>query len=163
MIGKPALTAIFHGTRVFVLLLQLMEREYQMNKMRNTLMAAFAVCGMIFGGAAMADDTSKSVKKESKSEYKAAVDSAEADYKVAKERCDTLQGNEKDVCVKEAKAVEKKAKADAKAQHKTVTAQANAGEDKREVAYKAAKEKCDSLSGNAKDSCVADAKAKYGQ
>ena len=134
-----------------------------MNKMRNTLMAALAVSGMIFGGAAIADDTSKSVKKESKSEYNAAVDSAEADYKVAKERCDALKGNEKDVCVKEAKAVEKKAKADAKAQHKTVTAHANAGEDKREVAYKAAKEKCDSLSGNAKDSCVADAKAKYGQ
>ena len=40
---------------------------------------------------------------------------AEADYKVAKERCDDKTGNDKDVCVKVAKAALTKAKADAKA------------------------------------------------
>jgi hypothetical protein len=40
------------------------------------------------------------------------VTQAKADYKVAKERCDDLTGNAKEVCVKEAKAVEKKALAD---------------------------------------------------
>jgi hypothetical protein len=37
------------------------------------------------------------------------VTQAKADYLVAKERCDDLAGNAKDVCVKEAKAAEKKA------------------------------------------------------
>ena len=36
-------------------------------------------------------------------------------YEVAKERCDDLKGNDKDACVKDAKAAEARAKADAKA------------------------------------------------
>ena len=40
---------------------------------------------------------------------------AEAAYEVAKERCDDLKGNDKDACVKDAKAAEARAKADAKA------------------------------------------------
>ncbi len=39
---------------------------------------------------------------------------ADANYEVAKEKCDDLAGNAKDVCVKEAKAAYVKAKADAK-------------------------------------------------
>ena len=38
----------------------------------------------------------------------------EATYDVAKEKCDELSGNSKDVCVKEANAALVKAKADAK-------------------------------------------------
>ncbi len=34
--------------------------------------------------------------------------------------------------------------------------------DTRKAEYNAAKERCDALAGNAKDVCVADAKAKYG-
>ena len=34
--------------------------------------------------------------------------------------------------------------------------------EKREADYKAAKERCDSLSGAAKDTCQKDAKAKFG-
>ena len=39
---------------------------------------------------------------------------AEADYRVAKEKCDDSAGNAKDVCLKEAKAAEAAAKAEAK-------------------------------------------------
>jgi hypothetical protein len=46
---------------------------------------------------------------------KVAIAKAEADYDVAKERCDDKSGNDKEVCRKEAKAAEAKAKADAKA------------------------------------------------
>ena len=42
----------------------------------------------------------------------------EADYKVAMEKCDDKAGNLKDVCIKEAKAAMKSAKADAKANKK---------------------------------------------
>ena len=44
---------------------------------------------------------------------------AEAAYAVAKEKCDDKSSNEKDACLKEAKATEARAKADAKAQMKT--------------------------------------------
>ena len=52
------------------------------------------------------------------SEYSAAKDRAAADYKAAKAQCDRISGNQKDVCVAEAKAAEKKAKADAEASYK---------------------------------------------
>jgi hypothetical protein len=45
------------------------------------------------------------------------VAKAEADYRVAKERCDDQAGNVKDVCLEEAKAAEAAAKADAKREY----------------------------------------------
>ena len=55
-----------------------------------------------------------SYKPTEKNQYDARVAKADAAYKVAKEKCDDLKGNDKDVCVKEAKAKLAKAKADAK-------------------------------------------------
>jgi len=87
---------------------------------------------------------------------------AEANYKVAKERCDDKTGNDKDVCVKVAKAEMTKAKADAKASRVSTDAKVDASKDKREADYKVAAEKCDAMSGDAKSACVKQAKAKYG-
>ena len=109
-----------------------------------------------------------------KTHYEARVAKAEADYAVAKERCDDKAGNVKDVCVKEAKAAETTAKADAKAAMKTSDANATAGEktmdarkdasaDKTDAKYAVAKEKCDAMSGTAKDSCLEQAKVKFGK
>ena len=56
---------------------------------------------------------------------------AEADYKVAKERCDDKAGNEKDVCVKVARAAMTKIKADAKAARVSTDAKVDASKDKR--------------------------------
>jgi hypothetical protein len=89
-------------------------------------------------------------------------ESAEADYKVAKQRCDDRTGNDKDVCVKVAKAVLTRAEADAKANRKSVDAHIDAAKDKREADYKVAAEKCGAMTGDAKSACVAQAKAKYG-
>jgi hypothetical protein len=119
-------------------------------------------------------DLEANYKNTDKARYEAQVAKADADYDVAKEKCDDLNGNKKDVCVKEAKASHTKAKADAKVARvshdqmaktsdKTAEARRDAREDTREAQYKVAKEKCDALSGNAKDKCVADAKARYGQ
>ena len=88
-------------------------------------------------------------------------ETAEANYQVAKERCDDKKGNDKDVCVKEAKATMIKAKADAKATMKGTEARMDASKDKREADYKVAAEKCDAMSGEAKSSCVVAAKARY--
>jgi hypothetical protein len=94
--------------------------------------------------------------------YKARTTAADADYEVAKEKCDDKGGNDKDVCVKEAKAMLTKAKADAKAERSVKTVNVDTSKEKREADYKVAKEKCDALAGDAKNGCVNDAKVKYG-
>ena len=71
--------------------------------------------------------------------------------------------NDKDVCIKQAKANLTKAKEDAKASRKSKDAMASATHEKTEANYAVAKEKCDAMSGDAKSKCVADAKARYHQ
>ncbi len=85
----------------------------------------------------------------------------DARHKVAKERCDDLQGNQKDVCVKQAKADHDKAMASLKARQEIKEARDEAAEKKREADYKVAKERCDTLAGSAKDACQASAKARF--
>ena len=144
-------------------------------------------CGSLSGNAKdICMQEAKGKEKVAKAEAKAAYDGtpkarenarlarAEATYDVAKEKCDDLSGNQKDVCVKEAKAGYTKAKADAKvdrvatdakqdAVQKTASAQREAADDKRDANYKVAIEKCDSLAGTAKDACVRDAKVRFGK
>ena len=94
---------------------------------------------------------------------KVLVAKAESAYAVAKERCDDKSGNAKDVCVKEAKAIEIKALADAKMGKVIGEAKKDAAADKLDADYKVAIEKCDALAGEPKNSCVASAKAKFGK
>ena len=61
-------------------------------------------------------------KPSDKARYYVSVAKAEATYAVAKEKCDDRTGADKTACVKEAKAVEARAKADAKASVKPVAA-----------------------------------------
>jgi hypothetical protein len=88
---------------------------------------------------------------------------AKSAYAVAKEKCDDLSGNAKDVCVKEAKAVQAKALADLKLGQKVGAARTDAMADKRDADYKVAVEKCGALAGDAKTSCVANAKMSFGK
>ena len=132
--------------------------------------------------AAEATGNQKVAKAQAEAAYKhtpkarehARIAFAEANHKVAIERCDDMAGNPKDVCVKEAKSALVKAKADAKVdrvatdanREATATkteARKDANEEKREAEYKVAVEKCDSLAGAPKDACVSAAKAQYGK
>jgi len=146
-----------------------------------------AACDALKGNAKdICSEEAKGKEKVAKAEAAAAYENtpkarenlrlarADAVYEVAKEKCDDLTGNAKDVCVKEAKAGYTKAKADAKvdrvaadtrqdATQKTANAQRDAADDKRNADYKVAIEKCDSLAGTAKDTCVRDAKMRYGK
>jgi membrane-associated HD superfamily phosphohydrolase len=146
-----------------------------------------AACDGLKGNAKdICTEEAKGKKKVAKAEADAAYENtpkarenarlarADATYEVAKEKCDDLAGNAKDVCVKEAKAAYTKAKANAKvdrvasdtrqeAAQKTASAQREAAEDKNEANYKVAIEKCDSLAGTAKDACVRDAKTRFGK
>jgi len=88
---------------------------------------------------------------------------ADMAYEVAKEQCDDKAGNDKSVCVKEAKALKTKALADLKQSQRVGEARKDASEDKRGADYKVAAEKCDALTGAAKTTCMADAKARAGK
>jgi hypothetical protein len=88
---------------------------------------------------------------------------AESAYSVAKEKCDDRDGNAKDVCIQEAKAVEAKAIADAKMSQQVGEARVESAEAKRDADYKVAVEKCDALAGDAKASCLSTAKASFGK
>ncbi len=112
-------------------------------------------------------------KPSPKNDEKVTFAKADAAYDTAKEKCDDLKGNAKDVCVKDAKAARTKAKEDAKVMkagadtsktktEKMADVKKDAAEEKREADYKAAKERCDILAGAAKDTCQSDAKSKYG-
>ncbi|HEX6690414.1 MAG TPA: hypothetical protein VF110_04630 [Burkholderiales bacterium] len=123
--------------------------------MKPHIYAIAAALALAFGGA-QAQDTSKRQVKN------ADQDRIEAEYKAARERCDTMQGNAKDVCQKEAKGKEKIAKAELDAKMKPSAAnQRKVREAKAAAEYDVAKERCEDQKGNDKDVCEKDAKAKY--
>lgn len=98
-----------------------------------------------------------------KADEKVKLAKADAAYDVAKEKCDDMKGNAKDVCKKEAKAAHTKAKADAKANAKVSEVRKDAAADARDANYAVAKEKCDALAGDAKTRCIDEAKARFGK
>jgi hyperosmotically inducible protein len=94
------------------------------------------------------------------SAYKAAHDKAESTYKAAKKQCDKLKDNAEDVCTEEAKVARAQAERDAVAQHKNTGNELSSAERKlADAKYDLAKEKCDDLSGDSKDSCQAQARS----
>ena len=88
----------------------------------SQMVCAAALGVFALSSNAMGNDT----KAADKTQYKAAVASAEAEYKSAKSACDAKAGNDKDVCIKEAKANLVKAKEDAKANRKSKDSMASA-------------------------------------
>jgi hypothetical protein len=88
---------------------------------------------------------------------------ADANFSLDKAKCAALTGNDKDVCVQQAKATLIAAQADAKADKKAIEARTDARDDKRTAQYKVALEKCDAFAGAAKDNCVSSAKSQYGK
>ncbi|MDR0225711.1 MAG: hypothetical protein LBI66_04770 [Burkholderiaceae bacterium] len=112
-----------------------------------------------------------------RTQEKARLAKADADYDIAKEKCDDLKGDAKDVCVKDAKAAHvhaveaaKVAKAQAEPASNPNAKAANVAETRKDAAaetreadFKAAKARCDTMSGAAKDACVADAERRFAQ
>ena len=124
-------------------------------KTSNLLMALFSAAGLAIAGGATAQTMSKDAHDNA---YK----SAESQYKMDRESCNTLAGNAKDVCVEDAKGKEKVAKAEADAAFKNTPKSREAARIAHaDAAFQVAKEKCDDLAGNAKDVCVKEAKAAH--
>lgn len=99
-------------------------------------------------------------QKEEMALWKAKVG---ARYDVAKEKCDSLTGNDKDVCVSEAKSARDKSEANMKLAKTTNAAIEDADEAHLKADYKVASEKCNALSSDKKNVCIASAKAHYRQ
>ncbi|QAU33683.1 hypothetical protein [Janthinobacterium sp. 17J80-10] len=108
-------------------------------------------------------DAEAKYKNTDKERLKARKVAADADYDVAKAKCGAKSGNEKDVCIKEAKAAQTKTKSDIEMKKEVGEARSEAAEEKSDANYKVAIEKCDALAGPSKDACVASAKSKYGK
>ncbi len=157
---------------------QLSKADYQSGKTRiqADYKADKAACGALSGNAKdVCVEEGKAKEKVARAELeygysgkpadanKVLVARAESSYAVAKERCDDLAGNPKSVCVQEAKAVQTKALADAKLGKAVGEARKDAASDKRDADYKVAIEKCDALAGDAKVSCVGNAKMASGK
>lgn len=121
--------------------------------MKTKLLVIAAALSCVFSSATFA---------MTKVEYSAQKDTITGAYKVSRDKCNSMKANAKDICVSEAKGVEKVAKAELEqayepsARHTEKLAMA-----KGDAAYDTAKEKCDDASGNAKTVCRADAKAAH--
>jgi len=113
--------------------------------------------------------SSVAIADEGKAAYQAAKSSATETYKIERAKCDALSGNQKDVCIKEAKAAEKRSKAEAEVQYTAIASEkineikSEEVQRKRNTDYKNAIEKCESLTGSVDDACVARVNLKYGK
>lgn len=110
-----------------------------------------------------AADVKDVMKDRADARHDATRDNARQNYEMAKENCKNMAGNAMDVCVKAAEADYVKAGSQAKVEKESATTQAGATADQMKAEYKVAQEKCDALSGNAKDACISAAKLKYRQ
>ncbi len=96
----------------------------------------------------------------SKADYNSAKTRINASYKAERSACASQTANAKDICVEEASAKQKVARAELEFDYSGKPAeQTKLKQAKAEAAYAVAKEKCDDQSGNAKDVCVQEAKA----
>jgi len=88
---------------------------------------------------------------------------ASAYYDRDKARCGALTGNDREVCLQQAKAYLVAARADARADRKTVEARLDARDEKIDAEYRVALQRCDALAGAVKDQCVGTARTAYGK
>ena len=117
------------------------------------MMVAAAALGLacaspLYAADNMAKDQVKSEKQR-----------IEADAKAAKAKCKDMKGNEKDICMAEAKGQEKVAKAELAAKQKdTPKNRYDVAAAKADAAHDVAREKCDEMKGKEKEACQKDAK-----
>lgn len=113
-------------------------------------------------------------KSTEENDYDLSMARADAEYDVAKQRCQDVAGNDRDVCIKEADRAYADAKAGARLTHVINDTNESAEEtiaDAREEAadtisdseYGVAREKCDAFAGDVKDECIEQAKAEFAQ
>jgi hyperosmotically inducible protein len=92
--------------------------------------------------------------------YRNVTQKAASEYKAATAKCDVKKGNDKDVCMAEAKAERARTESNAVAKYNnSEQGRASARNKVAEADYEVAKVKCDAKSGADKDSCLDNAKS----
>ncbi len=92
--------------------------------------------------------------------YRNVNQKAATEYKAVTAKCDAKSGNDKDVCMAEAKASRARTESEAIAKYNnSEKGRASARSKVAEAEYDVAKAKCDALSGADKDSCMDNAKS----
>ena len=120
----------------------------------------FASVALVATLASFAVSTQASAQSMSKADYSATKTRLSSEYKADKVICKQLAANAKDICIEEAKAKEKVAKAElAFGYSGKASDQVKISTVKADTTYAVAKEKCDDLSGVPKTTCRTDAKA----
>ena len=111
------------------------------------------VIGLTLSSCAVADNMTLD-------QYKSLEIKIESDYKVAKEKCSSLAGNDEDICEAEIKGKRNIDKAELKHSNKpTPKTLYKARVAKADAESSVAIQKCDEKEGNAEDVCVKEAKA----
>ncbi|GAB3439343.1 BON domain-containing protein [Massilia solisilvae] len=94
--------------------------------------------------------------------YRAVTQKAAAEYKAAAAKCNGMSGNDKDVCMAEAKAARARTESDALAKYnQTSESRTKARERVADADYAVARAKCGAMSGADKDSCLNNAKSTH--
>jgi osmotically-inducible protein OsmY len=92
--------------------------------------------------------------------YRAVTQKAAADYKTATAKCGSMSGNDKDVCMAEAKLTRTRTESDALSQYNnTPKGREKARSSVADAEYDLAKAKCGGKSGADKDDCMNNAKS----
>jgi hypothetical protein len=116
----------------------------------------------LFSALLLAFSLGASAAPLSKVEYKSGKTAIAAKLKADKLACDAQTGNAKDICIQEAKGVEKVALAELEAGYEPSTKHSyDISVAKAKAAFAIAKEKCDDQTGNAKDVCRKEADAAH--
>ena len=133
-----------------------------MAKLLTGLVIAAATLALTYATAAtLAAALTTAATGRTRADYTAAVERASAKYQAARTECESLNGNEKGICVAEAGAAEKRAKADAEASYKgTIKSRTDARVAAASADYMVAKVMCNAKSGYERDVCVKEAKAR---
>jgi len=94
--------------------------------------------------------------------YRNLTQKAESAYRAATAKCDAKSGNDKDVCMAEARLTRTRTEADALSKYNnTAASHAKARANVADAEYDLAKAKCDARSGAEKDSCMDNAKSAH--
>jgi osmotically-inducible protein OsmY len=92
--------------------------------------------------------------------YRNLTQKAESEYRVATAKCDAKSGNDKDICMAEARLARTRTEADALSRYNnTAASRARAHINVADAEYDLAKARCDAKSGADKDSCMDNAKS----
>jgi hypothetical protein len=124
--------------------------------MSRLLISLLVAAGLGIAGPAAAQTSShRAASTAMTNSHALAATNADAQYKIDKDACSSMNGNAKDICLAQAKGKDNVAKADADAAFEnTPKARQTARVAHAQALYDVNRQKCDDLAGNRKDVCV---------